>query len=89
MWFMFVVPFIVFFVIFLSVAINIFHGHKHTGDTIQNMVNTISAFAEQQKEDDIVKYTQPKQENRTCEYCGSSVKSNSNKCDACGAKLKK
>ena len=93
MWFMFfVIPFVVFFVIFLSIAINIFHGHKHITDTtmknIINTANTISAYAEQ-KDYDYVNHVKAKEENKTCEYCGSVVKNGSNKCDACGAKIKK
>jgi len=89
MWFMFVVPFIVFFIIFLSVAINMFHSHKNSGYTIQNMVNTISAYAEQQKENEEVEKPQIKEENKICEYCGSVVKNKSDKCGSCGAKIKK
>jgi len=85
MWFMFVVPFIVFIVIFLSIAINMFFGHRNTGDTMRDMVNTISAYAEQKTQETFKEV----KEDKTCEYCGAIIKKNSNKCDSCGAKVKK
>lgn len=88
MWFMFVIPFIIFFVIFLMIAINIFRGHNHSKDVMKNMVNTISAYAEAEKQES-EKIEPVKQPERFCEYCGSSVAQGVTKCEACGAKVKK
>ena len=86
MWFMFVVPFVIFFVVFLMIAFSIFRGHKHTSDTMQNMINTVSAYAEKEVEK-IFKEVEP--QNKTCEYCGATLDNNATKCNACGAKAKK
>lgn len=86
---MFILPFIVFgifFVVFLVIVLNIFKSHKHTGDTMQNMINTVSA----RMEHEIQKvFEQPKDETRICEYCGSTISANATQCEACGAKVSK
>lgn len=91
MWFMFVVPFAIFFVIFLAVAFSFFGTHKKVKDITKEVTTTISAFPETFEPIDIfvpVKPVEPKEEDRFCEYCGSKIKSGENKCDACGAKVK-
>lgn len=86
MWFMFVIPFIIFFIVFLMLALHLFRGHKHSKETMQNMVNTISAYAEREKQ---VQPVTPKEIEHFCEYCGSNVNVNDKKCASCGAKIKK
>lgn len=86
---MFMLPFIIFgifFVVFLMIAISIFKSHQKTGDTMANMINTVSAYAENEIEK---AFEPPKQETKTCEYCGSIISADSTKCDSCGAKAKK
>ncbi|MFQ6724030.1 MAG: hypothetical protein ACLRFE_01670 [Clostridia bacterium] len=87
---MWIFPFLVFgifFAVFLIIAISIFKSHKHSGDTMQNMINTISAYAEKEIEHH-VKQLDADNTEKTCEYCGSKISNGSNKCDACGAKVK-
>ena len=86
---MFALPFIifgVFFVVFLMIGISAFKTHKKTGETMQNMINTVSAYAEKELQKT---FEQPKPQTKTCEYCGSTISEGSNKCEACGAKVKK
>ena len=86
MWFMFVIPFIIFFVVFLMIAFSFFRGHKQTGESMQHMINTVSAYAEQEVEK-MFKELEP--QNKTCEYCGATLDNNAIKCNSCGAKTKK
>ena len=86
MWYVFVIPFVIFFVVFLFIAKSFFRSHKHAKDTMEDMVHTITAYAEKQVEETLA---QPKEETKICEYCGSTVASGSKKCDSCGAKVKK
>ena len=83
MWFMFVIPFVVFFIIFLLVAISIFKTHKKGGDTIQNMINSSADFIENEIKQ---VFAPKKEETKTCEYCGSTMPANSTQCNGCGAK---
>ena len=86
MWFMFVIPFGIFFVVFLMIAISMFKGHKTVGDSMQNMINTVSAYAEQQAQKEI-KPIEP--QTKTCEYCGATLDAKATQCQSCGAKTKK
>ena len=86
---MFFLPFIifgVFFVVFFMIIVSAVKSHKQTGDTMQNMINTVSAYAEKQMQE---AFEQPQEETKTCEYCGSTISFGSTKCNACGAKVKK
>ena len=91
MWFMFVIPFVIFFVIFLSIAGSLFRSHKHVKDVTKDIATTISAFPETYEPVEVFIPVTPesKEEDKTCEYCGSKIKSGETKCDACGAKVKK
>ena len=51
-----------------------------------NMINTVSASVQQEINKVL---EQPKEENKVCEYCGSTIPADSTKCDSCGAKVKK
>ncbi len=86
MWFMFVVPFIIFFIVFTFIVRSFIRSHKSTDIIIRQTGSTISAFAEEKIENVIEK---PKEETKVCEYCGSVVANNSVKCNSCGAKVKK
>ena len=90
---MFFLPFVifgVFFVVFLVIGLNAFKSHKHTTDTMTNMINTVSAYAEKQTTDISQQAdNQAKQETKICEYCGSIISANETKCNSCGAKIKK
>ena len=68
------------------IAISAFKSHKKAGDTMQNMINTVSAYAEKEIQEII---EQPIEETKTCEYCGSTMSAHSSQCDSCGAKVKK
>jgi len=86
---MFVLPFIIFgifFVTFLMIAISAFKTHKRTSDTIQDMINTASIHLENETQN---LFEQPKEEFKVCEYCGSRVSATSLECSSCGAKIKK
>ncbi len=86
MWFIFVIPFVVFFVIFLLIAKHFFHPHKMLDDAV-DMANTVSAYAEQIKTE-LEPEPEPVKE-KICEYCGSTIAEGNSKCDSCGAKIKK
>ena len=86
MWYVFVIPFAIFFIVFLVIAKHFFNVHRHNDDTMEDMISTISAYAEKQVQET---FEQPKEETKTCEYCGSTIPANSKKCDSCGAKVKK
>ena len=86
MWFMFVFPFIMFFIIFTAVVFNMIRVHKASGDSVKKIINTVSAYAEQQEAKEI-KPVEP--QTKTCEYCGASIDAKAMKCDSCGAKAKK
>ena len=91
MWFMFVFPFIIFFVVFLGIITTFFKTHKQVGDIKSKVSQTISAFPETYEPIEIfvpVTPKEPKIEYVVCEYCGSKVKSSELKCNACGAKIK-
>ncbi len=83
MWFVFIVPLIIFFAIFLGIAKSIFFSHKSAEKDMQDMVTTISAYAEKSAEiqQEIVK-------EKICEYCGAKVPHGVNKCTSCGASVK-
>lgn len=83
MWFVFIVPLIIFFVIFLGIAKSIFLSHKSAEKNIQDMVTTISAYADKTSsvEQEIIKEV-------VCEYCGAKVPDGASKCQACGASVK-
>ena len=86
---MFFLPFIIFslfFIAFLVIALSAFKNHKKTTDTMTNMINTVSAYAENEIEK---AFDEPKQETKVCEYCGSIISANETKCNSCGAKIKK
>ena len=95
MWYIFVIPFIIFFVVFLIIAKNFFHLHKHNGndgdiidmaESMQEMINTITIYDENEDKEE------PKpivEQTKTCEYCGSTVSIRDTKCDSCGATVKK
>lgn len=83
MWFVFVIPLIIFFVIFLAVAKSIFFSHKSAQKDIQDMVMTISAYTQNN--------TEVKQEvavEKVCEYCGAKLPNGADKCPSCGASKK-
>ena len=86
MWYIPIIAFGIFFVIFLAIAISAFRSHKHTGDTMRNMINTVSAYAEKEIEN---VFNPPKEETKICEYCGSTIPNGNTKCNSCGAKAKK
>lgn len=84
-----IIPFVtfgVFFTVFLIIGFSAFKLHKRTGDTMKNMINTVSVRFENEMQK---AFGQPKDETKICEYCGSTISANSAKCDACGAKVKK
>ena len=83
MWYVFIIPFVAFFITFLCIAGSVFRAHKHSNDTMQDMVNTISAYAEKEVQQ---AFTTKHEETKTCEYCGSKISNNNSKCDSCGAK---
>lgn len=90
MWYVFVIPFIIFFIVFLVIVKNFFRAHKHTGDTMEDMITTISAYAEKQMEDTMKEIdNSSREQTKTCEYCGSTISAGSSQCDSCGAKVKK
>ena len=87
MWFMFVIPFIIFFVIFLSIVGSFFKSHHKVGDIklpdVDTIFDTVSAYAEKQVEN------LPKlEQEQVCEYCGSTVKTDETKCMTCRTKIK-
>ena len=88
MFFIPIIIFVVFFVVFLVIGLSATKMHKHSADTMTDMISTISAYADKQAksfEDNIAKYSATK----ICEYCGSSISASSTKCNSCGAKIKK
>ena len=85
MWYVFVIPFAIFFIVFLIIAKSFFRSHKRAKDSMEDMIHTISAYAEQHVEE----IAEHKEETKICEYCGSSIPANSAQCDSCGAKIKK
>ena len=46
MWYVFVIPFAIFFIVFLVIAKHFFNVHRHNDDTMEDMISTISAYAE-------------------------------------------
>ena len=91
MWFMFVVPFVIFFGIFLFVAFSIFGTHKKVENTTKDIIPTISAYPETYEPVEVfvpVTHVETKEETYICEYCGSKIKLGETKCESCGAKLK-
>ena len=87
MWFVFVIPLIIFFAIFLSIARAMFFSHKSAEKNMKDMVATISAFATENNVDNEHYDEQPK--GKVCEYCGATVPAGQSKCSACGAKVEK
>jgi hypothetical protein len=85
MFFLPIIIFGVFFIVFLIIGLSIFKSHKHTVDTMTTMITTVARNVEGNMD---IK-TEPKEESKICEYCGSSIPSNSAKCNSCGAKVKK
>ncbi len=82
---MFVIPFIIFLITFLSIAISIFRAHRHAGGTVKDIINTVSAYAEQHAPKE-VKPVEP--QTKICEYCGATIDAKATKCNACGARAK-
>jgi len=91
MWFMFVIPFVIFFVIFLMIGKSFMKAHKNVDKTMDDMVATISAYAKEHmaNEVDESQSVEPVIQDKTCEYCGSTIPAGSTKCGSCGAKVKK
>lgn len=91
MWFVFVIPFVVFFVIFLSIAKKLFKGHRSDEDSMNKMLEEQS-YEEPPKGDIVELYipaqlAQEKEEYKTCEYCGERVPAEKRECPSCGARL--
>ncbi len=90
MFFLPIIIFGVFFIVFLIIGLSAFKSHKHVGDTMQDMINTVSAYAEKEFNNAIEQLdNKPHEKQKTCEYCGSAISAGSSKCDSCGAKVKK
>lgn len=88
MFFLPIIIFAVFFVVFIIIGLSAVKSHKQTGDTIQNMINTVSAYAKNQMQDEAeLSNNQLKSETKVCEYCGSQLSAGVTKCGACGAKV--
>ena len=86
MWFMFVIPFIIFFTIFLGIVGSMFRSHQKNGDSMQTMIEEV---ARKRMEDLSSQATPAEPVQCICEYCGSKVGPNENRCSACGAGVKK
>ena len=90
MWFMFVIPFIMFFITFLTIVFTTIRAHNHSKSATKSSPTTISRHPESiEIYVPVTPIQQPKEDVKTCEYCGSKIKSGETKCDACGAKVKK
>jgi len=85
MWFMFVIPFITFFIIFFSMVTSFFKAHKKTSETIEKTIPTILLGVEYTGKE----AKEEKPEQIECEYCGEVALHEDTKCRACGARLKR
>ena len=83
MWFMFVIPFVIFFVVFLMIAINMFRGHHKNIDTMQTMIEDVA-----RKNIEVHSHNIEQKYEKMCEYCGSKIASGENRCGSCGAGIK-
>ena len=94
MWFMFVIPFVIFFVVFLFIAKSMFRSHKKVGDTMQKMIEHNVNKADNEIIEVYIPVTpaqpvEPKHEEVICEYCGESVHDGQRACPSCGARVKR
>ena len=84
MWFMFVIPFVIFIVIFLSIAGSMFGSHQKNVESMQTMVEEIT----RKKMEGLATQTPLDNADHICEYCGSKIAEGEKKCAACGAGVK-
>ena len=86
--FMVLIPIIVFVIAFLFIASVAFSSFKKAKKNVNRSIPVIEqSFNEHLNK--VAMASIAKQENKTCEYCGSNISSEANKCDSCGAKVKK
>lgn len=86
--FTFLIPVVVFAVAFLFIASVAFGSFK------KNKNNTSKPNSKVQQNPIVHTYKTPvdnvaKPVERVCDYCGSTITAGANKCDSCGAKVKK
>ena len=93
MWFVFVIPFVMFFVVFLFIAKNLFKSHKVDKDTMQNMIEKDSIYNSQPEVTneyapaDSEQVIEIKDKEFLCDYCGKKVNPGQTACSSCGARL--
>ena len=88
MTFMFLIPIVVFVIAFLFIASVAFSTFRKTKKTTDKAITVI----EQRFNDSLSKMPTVNTEKpveKVCEYCGSTIVNGANKCDSCGAKVKK
>lgn len=97
MWFMFVIPFVIFFIVFLMIAKSMFRSHKKTVERMRNMVKNASGDGDQEVVEVYIP-VQSIQQNQAeaskpkeivCDYCGERVSESKSECPSCGARLRK
>lgn len=83
MWYLFVIPFAVFFIFFLAVSLTVFSHGKKIHKEAKRQIEIVL----EQPEEIVVGQELEKPEIH-CDYCGEVVADGQKKCSSCGARVK-